>query len=267
MMAVGSPLAYYGTRIGPADLDINHIELILPRLDAEFDGFRLLHISDIHMDQVWMDRQRLQSLVERVLEYEVDVIAMTGDYVTESAERSADDLVAMFSQLSARRTTVAVLGNHDHWTNPRLVHEVLRESNVIVLTNDVLTLERDSALLHIGGVDDVMENQHRIDHVLQKLPGEGCAILLAHEPDYADESSGFNRFDLQLSGHSHGGQVVLPVLGAPVLPPLGVKYPAGLYQIDTMQLYTNRGLGMVSPRVRFNCSPEITIVSLRPAKA
>ena len=88
---------------------------------------------------------------------------------------------------------------------------------------------------------------------------------MAHEPDFADKSSVVNRFDLQISGHSHGGQVVIPFFGPPVLPRHGRKYPSGLYKVGGMYQYTNRGIGMVFPYVRFLCRPEVTLFTLGPA--
>ncbi|MDH5508153.1 MAG: metallophosphoesterase, partial [Anaerolineae bacterium] len=117
--------------------------------------------------------------------------------------------------------------------------------------------------LHWAGGDDIWENQDRLDLVLEMLPEEGCAILLAHEPDFADTSAATGRFDLQISGHSHGGQIIFPVIGPPVVPWLSEKYPLGLYQLGEMLQYTNRGIGMVGPpHVRFNCRPEITVFTL-----
>ncbi|HEY1013450.1 MAG TPA: hypothetical protein VGE07_12145, partial [Herpetosiphonaceae bacterium] len=109
-------------------------------------------------------------------------------------------------------------------------------------------------------------HEPRLRRLAAALPAEGAAVLLAHEPDIADLAAGTpfapGRFDLQLSGHSHGGQVRLPALGAPILPPYGQKYPAGLYQIGRLQLYTCRGVG--SPRrIRFNCRPELAMLTLR----
>ena len=126
------------------------------------------------------------------------------------------------------------------------------------------TLERGGALLHVAGLDDVWEDKHRLDRVLDILPGEGGSILLAHEPDIADEVAATGRFDLQISGHSHGGQVVIPLVGPPRLPPYGQKYPLGHYRIgpEGMHLYTTRGIGMIRPYVRFNCRPEITVYTL-----
>jgi hypothetical protein len=117
-------------------------------------------------------------------------------------------------------------------------------------------------MLHIAGVDDVWEEHARLDMVLEQLPADGAAILLAHEPDFADESAATGRFDLQLSGHSHGGQVIYPFGGPPILPTYAKKYPVGRYQVSGMIQYTNRGLGMIPPHVRFNCRPEITVFTL-----
>jgi predicted MPP superfamily phosphohydrolase len=99
--------------------------------------------------------------------------------------------------------------------------------------------------------------------LLAGLPEHGAAILLVHEPDFADHSAASGRFDLQLSGHSHGGQVIIPFIGPPIVPYLAQKYPLGLYQVQNMLLYVNRGLGMARLKVRFNCRPEITVITLR----
>ncbi|CAN5776038.1 hypothetical protein BH23ACT11_BH23ACT11_07590 [soil metagenome] len=146
------------------------------------------------------------------------------------------------------------------------MRRVIRESGITDLSNAVHTMERKDAVLNIAGVDDVMERQDRLDLVLDRLPSAGAAILLAHEPDFADTSAAARRFDLQLSGHSHGGQVRMPLLGAPVLPPLAREYPAGHYEVGEMLQYTNRGVGMIEPRVRFNCRPEITVFTLGSKK-
>jgi predicted MPP superfamily phosphohydrolase len=131
------------------------------------------------------------------------------------------------------------------------------------VSNGFRTLRRGDDTLHLAGVDDLFARQARLHEVLTKLPVEGATILLAHEPDFADASASTGRFDLQLSGHSHGGQVRLPFIGAPYLPPYGRRYPCGLYELDGMLLYTNKGLGMFPPHVRFLCRPEITVFTLR----
>jgi len=114
-------------------------------------------------------------------------------------------------------------------------------------------------------VDDILYKMNRLDQVLASLPADGAAILLAHEPDFADTSAAAGRFDLQISGHTHGGQINLPLIGPPILPEMGQKYPSGLYNIGDMLLYTNRGVGVTTVNARFNCRPEITVFTLEPA--
>ena len=116
--------------------------------------------------------------------------------------------------------------------------------------------------LAIAGVDDVWAGQDNLEQVVASLPREGSRILLVHEPDFADQSAATKAFDLELSGHAHGGQIKLPFIGAPKLPPYGQKYPFGLYDVEEMKHYTGRGVGMVSPRVRFNARPEVTLITL-----
>ncbi len=124
-----------------------------------------------------------------------------------------------------------------------------------------------NARLHVAGVDDYMVGAARPDLVLERLPAEGAAVLLAHEPDFADVSAATGRFDMQISGHSHGGQVRLPVLDPPYLPPHARRYPLGLYRVAGMLQYTNRGVGMLGPHIRLNCRPEITAFTFEPAQA
>ncbi len=130
------------------------------------------------------------------------------------------------------------------------------------LSNAVRTIERDGAQLHLAGIDDVVARKARLDLVLEQLPESGCAIMLAHEPDFADIIAPYGRFDLQLSGHTHGGQVRLPVLGALISPKHGRRYHKGWYRIDNLRLYVNRGVGMVTLTLRFNCRPEIAVFTL-----
>jgi predicted MPP superfamily phosphohydrolase len=265
-VAAGTGSLVYGFYGEPGWVDVEQVELVLPRLPKSFSGFRLLQLSDIHLGG-WMDRERLAHVVDIVNSQSVDLVVMTGDYVlghgwTVGLDRVVDDLVTELSRLTSRHTVLAVLGNHDHWTKAENVSAMLSHCGAIELANDVHTFKRGEDQLHICGVDDIWEHKDRLDEVLGRLPESGAAILLAHEPDFADKSAATGRFDLQLSGHSHGGQVVIPILGAPVLPHLGERYPSGLYQVEDMWQYTNRGVGMINPAIRLNCRPEITIFTL-----
>jgi hypothetical protein len=251
----------YVFAVEPRWLDLVARTVILPRLAPQFHGYRIAHISDIHMDE-WMSGARLHTIVDLINEQQPDLVAITGDFVTHAPTRYAGDLAAALRRLAPHDGTVAVLGNHDHWTDPGVVRRALRNGGVIELGNAVQRVERAGAVLHVCGVDDVLVGEDRLGQVLDHLPADGAALLLAHEPDFADTSAATGRFDLQLSGHSHGGQVRVPLVGAPRLPPLGRKYSIGQYQIGSMTQYTSRGIGMIAPRVRFGCRPEVTLLTL-----
>lgn len=267
-----SGLMAYGQKLEPIWLDLTPIEVILPRLPAAFDGYRLIQLSDLHYGD-WLGPGHLDTIVELVNRQQADLIVITGDFVTSRLERVASELVARLHRLRAHDGVVAVQGNHDYWSGQSMMSSVMRAANVTELANAHRTLERGSAVLQIAGVDDVWTGQARLERLLGDLPTSGAAILLAHEPDFADVSAATGRFDLQLSGHSHGGQVALPGIGPLVLPHLARKYPVGRYQVGGMIQYTNRGVGLVGatsrflgsyqPYLRLNCRPEITLITLR----
>jgi hypothetical protein len=256
----------YARDVEPRWIAVTPVHLKLPRLDAEFDGYRVVQISDIHMGG-WMSRGRLGEIAATINRQSPDLVVVTGDFVTYKPQKFAADIAAALSTLRPCDAALAVLGNHDHWTNAGIVRQIIRDSGMIDVSNAVHTVRRGRAMLHIAGVDDFWVGKADLERVLKRLPPLGAAILLAHEPDFADTSAASGRFDLQLSGHSHGGQVIIPLLGPPVLPPYGRKYPVGRYQVGDMIQYTNRGVGMVHPQVRFNCRPEITVFTLEAADA
>jgi uncharacterized protein len=253
---------FYVHRVEPSWIEVRSLSMPLPRLAPEFSGYRIVQLSDIHADR-WMTTDRLVKIVRRVNQLKPDLVVLTGDFVTRSAEEFSPNLAA-FSQLRSVDRTLAVMGNHDAWTNPLMIQNVLEAAGVQVLNNQVATLQRKSARLSIAGVDDIWAKRDRLDQVLAALPSEGAAILLAHEPDFAEQSAATGRFDLELSGHSHGGQVKLPFMKR-ILPPLAYKYPIGQYKVGNMIQYTNRGLGMSGLPLRFNCRPEITVFTLKSA--
>ncbi|MCB8944462.1 MAG: metallophosphoesterase [Ardenticatenaceae bacterium] len=245
----------------PADFDITFHEVFVPHLDSDFEGYRLVHVSDIHMGH-WITPERLAGVVDLVNDQKPDLIAITGDFVSYLLDEVAGAMVASLRQLAPRDATVAVLGNHDHWLGAAAVRRLLHASDVIDLSNTVHTLRRRTANLHIAGVDDVLVGADHLPGVLNKLTEPGAAVLLAHEPDFADVSAASGRFSLQLSGHSHGSQIVLPLRGPLVRGPYFKKYPIGRYDVQGMTLYTTRGLGTHMVRLRINCPPEITVITL-----
>ena len=253
----------YAREVETRRIEVVNLTVALPRLAPEFDGYRLVQIGDFHLDD-WTRPGRLNRIMEMVNELRPDLVVIMGDFASYSTRHlDAGLLVGALRRLSAHDGVLAILGNHDYLTNVDLVRRCLREGGVTELLNEVHTLRRGEAELHVAGIDDIMEGKSRLDLVLRRLPEDGAAILLAHEPDFADVATATGRFDLQLSGHSHGGQVCVPLLTRLILPPFSQRYPRGLQEVGGMALYTNRGLGTVHARLRFLCRPEITHITLR----
>jgi len=272
MGAAGVGTYYYSRRIEPVWFDTTYLTLRLPRLTPAFQGYRLVQISDIHSDSTFMTADRLAGLVQAVNALQADLLVITGDFVTHYA-LADKEILSELRNLRARDGVLGVMGNHDHDADIEWVQSCLDGTNVRVLINAVHTIRRGGEMLHLVGMDDLWpENDDNplpvwthlpvLQKVTASLPEQGAAVLLVHEPDFADVTAQVGRYDLQLSGHSHGGQVRLPFAGALELPPLAHKYPCGLYQINNLLHYTNRGLGMVAPKVRLNCRPEITVFEL-----
>lgn len=252
----------WATAVEPHWDEIEPIEMPLPRLKKEFDGYRIAQLSDMHLGD-GMNRARLDNLVSKTNQVRADLVVLTGDFVSGDGARWASDITASLSQLRARDGVLAVLGNHDIWADAKVIRRALRDAGIRELNNEVHVVRCGQAQTFIAGVDDPWYGKPDIERVLSELPEDGAAILLAHEPDFADAYSRYGRFDLQLSGHSHGGQVCWPG-GIPIrLPGYGQKYPRGQYQVGDMILYTNRGVGSSGIPVRFNCRPEISVFTLR----
>ena len=269
LLGIGS--AGYGILMEPNRFKVERIPLQLRRLSPRFSGLRVAQISDIHMGG-WMNAERFQRVTDLIIAEKPDLLLITGDFlighvVSDITQGAVDDLTVGLSALAGMFPTFAVLGNHDYWTDPTRVRQILDSAGVKDLTNTVFTIRREEANLHLCGVDDVWEGYARLEDVLAQLHDDSAAILLAHEPEFADTSAATGRFDLQLSGHTHGGQVVLPFVGAPILPYLGRKYGSGLYKVGEMFQYTNRGIGMARLPIRINCPPEITLFVLESLSA
>lgn len=247
-------------------LEITQVRLTLPRLPRSFSGFRIVQVSDIHMGG-WMNPERLKQVFDTVKKLAPDLVAITGDFLHTDGNRTISEvemlaLEAQLKDVAGQHQTLAILGNRDYWADTQAILTMLERSGVRVLVNTIHKIQKGEETIHIAGVDDVIEGQCRLDGVLAELPVRCCAILMAHEPDFADVSAATGRFDLQISGHSHGGQVNLPFIGAPVLPRMAHNYPRGLYRVGEMYQYTNRGVGMTPPFIRINCRAEITVFTL-----
>lgn len=260
---VGAAGLAYARFIEPGRFDITHHDLTLPGLPAAFDGYRIVHLSDLHYGGV-MSTRRMAEIAAHARAARPDMVAFTGDFVTAEKGFDAAELTRFLRALYAPDGVFAVLGNHDHVGHRHALRCALAEAGALELANSVHTLRRGEAALHLAGVDSLYRKKARLDVVIEALPGDDApVILLAHEPDIADMAAPLGRFALQLSGHAHGGQIVLPFVTALGLPEHGRRYVNGLYVVRRMFVYANRGLGMTSAPLRFNCRPEIAVITLR----
>lgn len=260
---LGAGVFSYMRWFEPASLQLKELDIFIDHLPEAFSGYKIMHLSDIHYGSTHLMGQMIQArnIAEAM---QPDLIAITGDYFYGTGPKEMLNLGEILKLFRAPDGVFTVLGNHDHYINPYAVRRMLIGSGITELRNSVHKITRGGQQLYLCGLDDPLYRCDRMDLVLAQLPQDAVAILLVHEPDYADEYAALNRFQLQLSGHSHGGQVVIPFFGPVILPEKGEKYPAGLYQVGGMQLYTNVGMGYVSPRFRFHCPPEVCILTLHP---
>lgn len=274
-----SGLGAAGLLVYSGELERHHLEITyrtaeLTRLSPELDGLRIAQLSDFHYEQ-YTEPSFVRHVVEEVNRLAPDMVLLTGDYVSEgpmpssfgakSSYRCAEILSGI--HCPARW---CVLGNHDEKVNPTMVTDALETHGLPVLANAHVPFERHGARLWIAGVKDIGLSDP--DLHLAAPSGLQAAnepvILLAHEPDYADKVVKHGGVDLMLAGHSHGGQVRLPLIGALYLPPLGRKYVEGLFHLQNdLQLYVNRGIGTVGVPFRFDCRPELTLITLRSPHA
>lgn len=271
-VALGSVID--GFAFEPSHPQLTRIDIQLARLPAALDGFTIAQLSDFHYGP--FAESAIRRAIDVVNQLKADLIVLTGDFVTipiladyihnaRDSARVADPCAQLLAGLSARLGKYAVLGNHDRDSDPGFITECLQSRGMPVLSNRSIPIEDSGARLWIAGIDDALAGKPDLDVTLKQVPREEPVVLLAHEPDFADTAKAYP-VDLQLSGHSHGGQVSFPFIGPLYLPDQARKYPRGRYQLRALTLYTNIGLGTIRIPVRFNCPPEITLFTLHSDK-
>ena len=256
------------TLIEPNHPRVIRKQIALRRWPSRMDGFTVAVLSDFHYDP-YFSVHPIRVAVEITNRLRPDLIALTGDFVSAPwfGDRAkgaalAEPCAQLLQKLEAPRGVWAVLGNHDAYTDPGRVTETLRAVGIPVLSNRSTPIETDGARFWLSGVDDVLEGNADLAVTLDGVPSDEAVVLLAHEPDYADLVASYP-VDLQISGHTHGGQVRIPFLRPLYLPLLAKKYVWGQYQVRGLTLYTNAGVGTVQVPVRWNCPPEVTHITLR----
>ena len=255
----GMAVAAYARFVHPYRLRVTQLLLPLPRRHAHLDGLRIAFVSDTHIGPVFRATD-LQPVINALRREKPDILLLGGDYISESP-RYIDEVIPAIADMAAtaRFGTYAVLGNHDISNIRTRVSKPLRELGIPVLENESIRVETDRGDLWIAGVDDSLMGVPDIAAAFRDVPSDAPSIVLWHVPDDAERAAEYGPL-LQLSGHTHGGQVRLPLLGPLALPKLGRTFPSGKYVLGDMVLYVGNGIGMYRPPVRLNCPPELVFV-------
>lgn len=242
---------------------INHYRIPVPHLPRAFAGLRIVHLSDLHYGAL-VPMTVIRWVVARANRTPRDLVVCTGDYVHErQATDQIDAVWPALAPLSAPGGVYAVLGNHDHWADTARSAYWLERTGQD-LRHRAVPIEREDARIWLAGAGDLWEDHRSLDALLAEVPEEDCRIVLAHNPDTADTAHRA-RVDLYLSGHTHGGQVVVPFYGPPVLPVQNKAYTSGLVSSPSgTPVFISRGIGWAVYPVRLNCRPEIAVLELVP---
>lgn len=250
------------------DVDSTDITIPIPNLPAEFNGFTIGLMSDIH-SSVFMTKKQMIRYVAAMNEMKTDLVVVAGDFVNSSLEE-VYPFAEAFSDLRAPHGVYGVLGNHDYYTRKvELVAREIEQCGIKLLHNSNVPIQMDGRSFHLLGVDDVGTASRAailIDRAAIGVPAGSPKVLMCHRPYFFEEAA---RRDiaLTLSGHTHGGQVVLGRIGNRSISPARVasQYIAGRYTKGPSHMYVSRGIGTVGIPVRINCPPEITRLRLIPA--
>jgi len=247
--------------VEPRWVRVTYPDVAIRGLPADWDGVRIAHLTDLHVGPV-IDVEYIVGVVELANAASPDVVVVTGDFVSEGGA-TMPGLVDALRALRGPMGRFAVLGNHDYWSGAPPVRSLLADAGIEELTNKRRMLQRRGHGLCVAGVDDLWEGEPDLAAALAGVPEAAPRILLCHNPDYAEDMPHTPRVDLMLCGHTHGGQVKIPFGPRPRLPIRHRRYAAGLVDGPCCQVYTSCGLGMVGIPIRFNCRPELAIVTLR----
>ena len=239
-------------------LTIERIEIRLKRLPKNLDGFRIVHLSDIHHSP-FTDLEHISRAVAIANELKPDMFVLTGDFVSHEAEYIAP-MAKVLGTLESEFGSYACLGNHDHWTDSELVTNRLRDENINVLINEGFRFSARGASVWLCGVDDYMVGLTDLRAALRGSFPDEMKMLLAHNPKTIYRAARAS-VDLMFSGHTHGGQVRLRDEEKKIL--TRRKFASGLYRRKDTQVYITRGIGTVVLPVRFGCPPEISSIELR----
>jgi len=235
----------------------------VPGLDPAHDGLRVAQLSDVHVGPR-TPLAIIRAAIEEANRFQPDLVVLTGDYVS----RRREEIQGLRDHLGGLRgPVVAVLGNHDVWVDPRGAAAALRSHGYEVLENAWTEIRLRGVPLSVVGVGDHLTRRDDVAAATRGLPPTGpTPLVLAHGPRTAEKLQALGRPVLCLSGHTHGGQINLPILTPLLLASIREPYVRGAYRLGGVQLYVNRGVGMSGIRIRVNSPAEVTLATLRRAE-
>ncbi len=252
----------YGMYIEPKLLVVRN--LAIPVVHEALDGLKVVQITDTQLGDFYTV-QALERVVRRVNSLEPDIVIFTGDLIDHMRFYEGDTtyIATQLKAIEAPYGKYAIYGNHDQGGGAHKVYpEIMEAAGFNLLVNEVWTLKFGETSFNLIGIDDYLLGYPQLEATLAKVQQEAYNVLLVHEPDVADSVARYP-VDLQLSGHTHGGQVQIPFIGPIITPPMGYKYTDGLYTIGTRhKLYVNTGLGNTKMQFRFLNSPQIALITL-----
>lgn len=266
LTAVSLAGAAYGVYSGRFGYELTEAAIPVAGLPPALDGFTVGLVSDIHSSS-FMTRKQMDGYCSALQSLGTDLIVIPGDFVNSQTEE-VYPFAESFSALHAPCGVYGVMGNHDFYApDPERVAREVDACGVKLLRNDNVIIARNGARLALIGIDDVGRPERAVSHMrsaVHGLPEEIPRLLLCHRPYFLGEASRMG-MDLVLSGHTHGGQIVLGHIGPVVLTPaaLASPYVWGTYSRGRTRMYVSRGLGTVGLPMRVNCPPEITRITLR----
>ncbi len=242
-------------------LTVEQVTIRLKRLPKNLDGFRVVHLSDIHHSP-FTDLEHIRRAVEISNRLKPDMFVLTGDFVSHESKYIAP-VAEVLGELESEFGSFACLGNHDHWTDAPLVTDLLGCENIRVLINEGFRFTARSASFWLCGVDDYQVGRTDLRAALRGSYPDEMKMLLAHNPKTLNRAARAT-VDLMFSGHTHGGQIKLR---APddekTFLPRRRKFASGLYRRKETQVYITRGIGTVVLPVRYGCPPEVSFIELR----
>jgi predicted MPP superfamily phosphohydrolase len=268
-LAVAGGLALYSGEFARPELSITTQPLKIQRLPAAFENFRIVQLSDIHFEE-YTEPSFLQRVVDHANSLAADLVLLTGDFISDGPlglrfiHRAMEHCAQLLRGIQCPQR-FAVMGNHDAILGIPDIRSILASVDIPLLVDQHVPIERQGSRIWLCGANDPVTSKPNLDLAIPAKP-DGPVILMSHAPDYADTVIASPRgklVDFMLSGHTHGGQVRFPIVGALHLPEGGQKYVEGLFHLDRMQLYVNRGIGAVGLPFRLNCPPEITLYTLQ----